>query len=95
MTVRFVLLCTELPETLLHTVERYVTLRVLWFRRHYLRRNDAAPTRGACCIILVLLVVMSTDSETLRNCSSDTAHSEVLEVTVDFSVVFVFILLET
>jgi len=50
--------------------------------------------RGACYIIVVLLVVMSIDSETLRNCSSDTAHSEVMEVTLDVSV-FVFILLET
>jgi len=44
----------------------------------------------ACYIILLLLVVTSRDSETLRNCSSDTAHSEVLEVTLAFSVVFVF-----
>ena len=34
-------------------------------------------------------------SETLRDCSFDTAHGEVLEVTLDVSVVFVFILLET
>jgi hypothetical protein len=34
---------------------------------------------------------MSRDSETLRVCSSGTAHSEVLEVTLDVVVVFVFV----
>lgn len=32
--------------------------------------------REVYCIILALLVVMSTDCEALRHCSSDTAHSE-------------------
>jgi hypothetical protein len=49
--------------------------------------------REACYIILALPVVMSTDSETLRVCSSDTAHDEVLEVTLDVLFVFVCILL--
>jgi hypothetical protein len=66
MAVRFVPLCTTLQETLLHTVWRYVTLRVLWLRRQALFEMEwDGAHAGACYIILVLLVVMSTDCETL------------------------------